>query len=153
MADQALAALAGAWTGSYRLWLEPGQPARDFTTTLTATVAPSRRYLTLDYAWRDTESAQDGVLVFILGAEAVATAMWVDTFHMHDRFMACRGTHRDGAIEVLGRYSAPPGPDWGWRTRVAWDAQSMTMQMFNVAPDAKEYAAVEANYRRAEGGR
>jgi len=43
--------------------------------------------------------------------------------------------------------------DWRWRTRAAWDVQSMTMQMFNVAPDAKEYAAVEANYRRAGGGR
>lgn len=76
------------------------------------------------------------------------TAVWVDSWHVGDKFMICRGvTEGDGAISVRGSYGVSSGPDWGWRTVVGrGDDGSFRMVMYNVSPDGKEELAVEAIY-------
>lgn len=45
--------------------------------------------------------------------------------------------------------AAPPGPDWGWRTRLSAAPGTLSMVMFNVTPDGHEELAVDAQYRPA----
>jgi hypothetical protein len=68
--------------------------------------------------------------------------------------LICTGTSEvDGVIDVRGSYAAPPGPNWGWRTRIGLDVDVDTMlylTMFNVTPDGKEVLAVEGVYVRSD---
>jgi hypothetical protein len=140
--------LSGTWSGNYRLWLDPNAPAPEAPTHLVATVNASGRYVTLAYNWSHDGDAHDGVLVFNVGNRA-AVASWVDTFHMSDGFMISRGSVAGARVDLRGSYAAPPGPDWGWRTVLEADANdSLRILMYNIAPDGKEYPAVEADYRR-----
>jgi hypothetical protein len=82
--------------------------------------------------------------------EWLVTAHWIDTWHMGDKVMACRGTPgSNGEISVQGSYAVPPGPDWGWRTIIRpQENQSLQIIMFNIWPDGREELAVETDYTR-----
>ena len=154
MDESPLQRIAGTWTGSYQLWLDPDAPPVESTTRLEIAVNASGRYATLAYGWSHDGRNCDGVLVVALnGKGRSATASWVDTFHMSDAFMVSRGTVNGPRVDVRGSYAAPPGPDWGWRTVVEADAHdALRVMMFNVTPDGQEARAVEAVYRRADPG-
>lgn len=64
--------------------------------------------------------------------------------------MACRGSAElEGAIDVLGAYAAPPGPDSGWRIRIiSPTSDRLEIRMFNISPDGDEALAVHATYQR-----
>ena len=48
-----------------------------------------------------------------------------------------------GEADIAGSYSAPPGPDWGWRVVVhSPQADSFLLEMFNRSPDGQEDLAV-----------
>lgn len=64
--------------------------------------------------------------------------------------MISTGKWSDGdPIDVRGSYPAPPGPDWGWRTKIEARTDRLLMEMLNVAPGGEEVLAVRADYRRA----
>ena len=142
--------LAGRWTGTYRLILDPSTPVRVSPTSATLSPVAGGRFARLDYDWGDEGKRQDGsLLVGFEKEESVATAVWVDSFHMSNKFMVCEGKARGGSVDVSGSYAAPPGPDWGWRTTLGPGPDgSLRMVMYNVTPDGEEYLAVEADYRR-----
>ena len=143
--------LAGTWTGSYQLWMDPSAPAVESQTSLAIAVNPSGRYATLSYDWMHEGKPCDGVLVVVLnGNGRSATVSWIDTFHMSDGFLISRGTVAGSRVDVRGSYPAPPGPDWGWRTVIEADAlDGLRVLMYNITPDGREMRAVEAAYRRA----
>lgn len=148
-----LLSLAGKWNGTYRLIVVPTDPARVSPSTASVSPVAGRRFARLDYEWDYEGKPQDGSL--LVGHEkerGVVTAVWVDSWHMSNKFMVCEGAaDARGAIEVRGFYAAPPGPDWGWRTVVGPGADGkLRMVMYNVSPDGAEDLAVEAVYTRAE---
>ena len=148
-----LLSLAGKWTGTYRLIVEPTEPAR--VSPSTASVAPiaEARFVRLDYDWEEKGRRQDGSLLVGYEKErGVVTAVWVDSWHMSNKVMICEGTaEAGGTVEVQGSYAAPPGPDWSWRTVVGPGPDgTLRMIMYNVSPDGREDLAVEAVYTRAE---
>jgi len=143
---------AGRWRGTNRLH-DPntGSPA-DSPSTVLVTPLLGGKFVRLDYTWSYGDRPQEGVL--IVGhevAEDVATAYWIDMWHMGDKGMACRGTAgATGEISVRGAYAAPPGPDWRWRTVIApADGDRLRIVMFNISPDGTEELAVEADHVRA----
>jgi hypothetical protein len=146
--------LLGDWTGSNLLrlsWLTPS----DYHSSSQLSVAPvaKGKFLSLTYTWSHEEVAQEGLI--LLGyddKQEIATAAWVDSWHMSSKIMSCQGTiDAQGAIDLRGSYEAPPGPDWGWRIVITPKAgKELQMVMYNITPEGAEDLAVKADYKRAK---
>ncbi len=148
-----LAECSGSWRGTNRL-RDPGMNDLDDSPS-TAELTPllDGRFIRLDYTWAYQGAAQKGsLLIGFDSGPAVATAHWVDTWHMGEAVMSCHGiAETDGSIMVRGTYSAPPGPDWGWRIGLRpSDGTALHLVMYNISPDGDEELAVETDYTRAE---
>lgn len=142
-------ALVGDWRGISRLWLTPDDPVRECETSATVTLAAGGALLMIAYAWAYQDEPQDGVLLVRLADEPGALDMvWFDSWHTEGNFMTFRGeAYGDGQVSAIGSYSAPEGPDWGWRIVVAANPDGgFALRMYNISPDSGEALAVEANY-------
>jgi hypothetical protein len=107
------------------------------------------KFVRLDYSWGYEGQAQAGSYLFGYEKQRGAvTAVWIDSWHMGDKYMACEGT-ANGVIDVRGSYAAPPGPDWGWRTVIEPEKEAaFRLLMYNISPEGEEALAVEAVYHR-----
>jgi hypothetical protein len=144
-------AYTGSWRGNNRLQDPNTNTPEDSLATATVIPVLGGRFVRLDYTWEYQGQPQAGSLLIGYEAEAeVVTAHWIDTWHMGDKVMACRGTPgSNGEISVQGSYAVPPGPDWGWRTIIRpQENQSLQIIMFNIWPDGREELAVETDYTR-----
>jgi hypothetical protein len=111
------------------------------------------KFLSLTYTWSHEEVAQEGLI--LLGyddKQEIATAAWVDSWHMSSKIMACQGKiDEQGAIDLRGSYEAPPGPDWGWRIVITPKSGSgLQIVMYNITPEGAEDLAVQADYKRGK---
>ncbi len=143
--------LLGVWSGENLLrtpWLTP--PEQVSPSRLSVGPAAAGKFLVFSYTWSHDNVPQEGLL--LLGNDEkqnVATAAWVDSWHMSSKVMACAGTVSDeGVIDLRGSYEAPPGPDWGWRIVVSSSESGLEMAMYNVTPEGEEELAVRARYTR-----
>jgi hypothetical protein len=149
-----LGEFAGRWTGHNHLWLEPGTPAHECSTSASIALEARGACVSLRYAWEEGGAPQEGLLlvrnVLEVGAEDM---VWVDSFHTGGQFMRFRGEADDaGRVSALGSYNVPPGPQWGWRIVLGSDAaDGLHVLMYNIAPDGTVYPAVEARYARRAG--
>jgi hypothetical protein len=50
----ALQPCVGHWTGTNKLWLEPGTPVRESVTTAVVGLATTGAFATLQYSWADS---------------------------------------------------------------------------------------------------
>jgi hypothetical protein len=146
-----LAGLIGHWRGRNQVWL-PGEPARVSDTIMTISTAAQGRFALMQYTWADGDNPQDGLL--LIGprrrhAEGIR-AVWIDSWHMGDDVMICRGeADESGKVSLTGTYSVPPGQDWGWQIDVIPAAENeFRLLMFNLTPEGVVYPAVEAVYTR-----
>ena len=146
--------LLGNWTGSNLLrlsWLTPSDyhsPSR-----LSVSLVAKGKFLTFTYTWSHEDVLQEGVI--LLGYDAkqeMATAAWVDSWHMSSKIMYCQGSiDQQGAINIRGSYEAPPGPDWGWRIVITpKSGKELQIVMYNISPEGVEDLAVQADYKREE---
>jgi hypothetical protein len=139
----------GTWVGENRLWFS-GQPPRVSQTRLLIAPVAAGKFFRVDYTWEYEATPQDGSILFGYdGARAVVTAVWVDSWHMGEKFMLCEGAAEEPAVTVRGTYAAPPGPDWAWRIAISASGQELAMRMWNISPEGKEELAVEAVYGRS----
>jgi len=145
---------AGAWQGTNRLY-DPNTNAQDDTAS-TAIITPvlQGRFVRMDYIWSYQGAPQEGS--FLIGHESEADAItlhWIDSWHMSDKVMSCRGeVNAAGEITVLGYWSIADSPDWGWRTHIQPQAgQTLKFQMFVITPDGEEAPAVETSYTPRTG--
>jgi len=142
---------AGNWSGRKSL-RDPDRIApQESPSTVAISTILNGRFVRLDYTWEYQGCPQQGSL--LIGHDPgteVATAHWVDTWHMGFQVMASRGSiGGDGEISLRGSYAAPPGPDWGWRTIISpGEGQRLRITMFNISPEGREELAVEASYSR-----
>lgn len=143
-----LQTLIGNWTGTSRLWLNPSEPPCECRSTASVSAAARGKFMRVDYTWDYRGDPQQGSLLFGHERERnVVTAVWIDSWHMGAKYMACEGKATDGAISVRGSYAAPPGPDWGWRTVIEpRGADSFRLLMYNITPHGQEALAVDAVY-------
>ena len=148
-----LAASAGSWSGTNRLHDPHSGAPEDSPSTMVLTPILKNKFLRLDYTWAYQGDPQEGSL-WVGGDPKTGEviAHWIDTWHMSDGVLVCRGgpAHEDGSISVRGSYAAPPGPDWGWRIDIQpGDGRTLRVVMFNITPEGQEDMAVEASYTRA----
>ncbi len=139
----------GSWRGTNRLWTTVGEPADESPSTVAVTAVLGGRFVRLDQTWAMQGMAQAGSL--LVGHDgSVATAHWMDTFHMGRQAIDCRGRVRvDGMVDVEGTYSAVEGPAWGWRIVIAVAAaRSLQIEMFNLPPEGGSELAVRAAHKR-----
>ena len=146
-----LANLVGQWSGTNHLWLSPTEPASESATVMIVAMTAQDQFFTLHYSWSYEGTPQDGLL--LLGYEEqlnITKAVWVDSFHMQDKFMVCEGfVEDDGKIVIKGSYAAPPGPDWGWQISLAMkSSDQFEFVMHNITPEGDVHLAVKATYLR-----
>lgn len=146
------AELAGTWTGTNKLWLMPTDPVRESQANATVTFAAGCATATIHYTWAYEDQPKEGVLVIRTqsGGDDDEVVM-IDSFHTAGKFMTFKNDKdHEGLCAVRGSYSAPPGPDWGWRIVVDSDSpDAFKITMFNITPDGQEAPAVEASYTRS----
>ncbi|MCI0691236.1 DUF1579 domain-containing protein [candidate division KSB1 bacterium] len=146
--------LLGDWNGANLLrlsWLTPS----DYHSFSRLSVAPvaNGKFLSFKYTWSHEDVAQEGLI--LLGyddQQGIATAAWVDSWHMSSKIMSCQGAiDEQGAIILRGSYEAPPGPDWGWRIVITPKSGSgLQIVMYTISPEGLEDLAVQADYKRGK---
>jgi hypothetical protein len=146
--------LIGAWTGNNQLrlsWLTP----QDYSSASDLLVGQAAKgnFLTFTYTWNHENVSHEGLLV--LGHDqnqGIATAAWVDSWHMSSKIMSCQGTlAQQGTIDLRGSYEAPPGPDWGWRIVITSPSDNdLQIIMYNCTPEGLEELVVQADYKRVQ---
>jgi hypothetical protein len=146
-----LASLVGRWKGTNHLWLFPADPVQESDTTMVVALVAQGKFVTFRYTWAYKGAPQDGLL--LVGVEPqpnAVQAIWIDSWHMQDKFMLCQGTvGTQGIIFLKGTYSAPPGPDWGWEMDIAPESGgNFNLVMHNISPEGMAQKAVEAIYSR-----
>jgi len=145
--------LAGEWTGNNLLrlsWITP--PEYISTSHLSVEPAAKGKFLSFRYTWSHENVHHEGLL--LVGYDTtqnIATAAWIDSWHMSSKIMFCRGTiDQKGTIDLRGSYEAPPGPDWGWRIIISTPSRNeLRIVMYNCTPEGEEDLAVQADYKRS----
>jgi hypothetical protein len=143
--------LAGAWSGTNRLWLPPAEEPYQSPTTATLSPIVGGKFVQLGYTWAFEGEAQEGVL--LIGEEpenGAVTVVWADSWHMSNKFMLCQGQVEDERVVVRGSWSVESGPDWGWRIELDTEDETLRMRMYVIEPAGDEGLGVEAIYTRAE---
>jgi len=143
-------AVSGRWHGTNQLFMGPPPVAGiSSASQLRAAPAVGGCFLQFDYSWTYEGAEETGLLLLGYDEENAASAAWVDSFHMSSKIMFCTGTAADGVVTVLGTYSAPPEPDWGWRMAIqAVSARELQVLMHNITPAGEEALAVQIDYTR-----
>jgi hypothetical protein len=146
-----LATAAGQWHGTYRLEDPHLNAMSESPTTATVARMLGGLFLRVDYTWAYHGKPQEGSLLIGHDPKSnVVSVHWIDTWHMSHKVMACHGAgDGSGTVAVLGSYEAPPGPDWGWRTAITGDGETLRITMHNVWPEGREELAVDATYDRS----
>ena len=145
--------LVGKWTGQNLLrlsWVTPPE----YISPSTVSVLPEAKgkFLSFRYTWSHENVTHGGFLLVGYDTEKkIATAAWVDSWHMSSAVMFCRGTiDPQGTIDLRGSYEAPPGPDWGWRIIISTPSSTeLQIIMYNCSPEGGEDLAVKAEYKRS----
>jgi len=148
-----LAQLAGGWTGTSRLWLEPGALTDESTVHGSIQLILDGRFALYLYQGSVEGEPQRGVFTFGYNTTTDQyEASWVDSFHNNTAIMFCVGRAIEGGFEVRGDYPDPTGgPDWGWRTEVVLqDADHLSLTAYNISPEGMEVKAVETLLTRTK---
>lgn len=148
-----LTKLAGSWKGDNKLWLPPAEVPYESVSVAAITPVIRGKFVQINYTWAFEGEPQEGLLVVGYEREKqLVTAVWVDSWHMGDKFMTCQGdVEENGAIAVWGTYTVPSQPDWGWWMVVGpGNDDTFRVVMYNVLPDGQEFLAVEARYTKAQ---
>ncbi|MEL6333157.1 MAG: hypothetical protein AAFU84_21245 [Cyanobacteria bacterium J06633_23] len=127
------------WQGKAELWLDPEGNDVDIS-ECTLTVESD----VLSYTWIYKGETKTGSFTFV---EAGAT--WTDTWHQPDPVHCKYLSGAWGLFTIEYSYSAPPGPDWGWRSKLSQRPDgSLVLQMTNIAPWGEEGRAVRMVFKR-----
>ncbi len=146
-----LLAGSGCWRGVSRLFDPTTGATEQSHSTAAVSPVPGGKFIRIDYTWIYQGRPQEGSLQIGL-EDGGAIAHWIDTWHMGDKVMECRGeVGAKGGIDLRGSYSANPGPDWGWRIVIdPGNGKALGIYMYNITPEGLESPAVEARYTREQ---
>ena len=148
-----LADLIGHWRGTNRLWLSPADPVHESGSTMLVAPAAQGRFITLQYTWDYEGDPQDGLLLLGVKPHPEALkAVWMDSWHMQDKYMLCEETNGEqGEIFLTGSYAVPPGLDWGWKIEIIPQLpDEFQLLMYNLSPEGTSHLAVQTGFIRKE---
>jgi hypothetical protein len=147
-----LTQLAGNWTGSSKLWLEPNKLADDALIVGSVQIILDGRFALFLYQSSIDGEAQHGMFTFGYNTtlEQYETS-WVDSFHNNTGIMFCNGMAKENGFYVTGSYPDPTGgPDWSWRTEVQLNGNQLIITAFNITPEGEEAKATEMTLTRVK---
>jgi hypothetical protein len=149
--SEALGKIVGNWKGSNRLhvpWLKP--PANETESTAVVSLKTQGKTLCIEYTWSYEGAPQDGIMLVSQDPKSDAVTMILtDSWHLSHAFMESKGTaDENGNVNVMGYYSVPDHPDWGWRTEIVPGENEFRFVMYNVSPEGEEEIAVEGDFTR-----
>jgi hypothetical protein len=150
-APELLERLAGHWKGTSTLVL-PFRSPPESTSGSTATVGTAARgkFARIEYTWSDEGAPHEGLLLVGRDKQQGAHAVWIDSWHQSEGFLLSDGSvDSSGAVDVLGHYPAPSGPDWGWHTSLRATPDGWELVMLNISPEGEETLAFHNVYQRA----
>lgn len=138
--------LIGEWKGNNRLhvpWMP--EPMLDSDATAAITSRIGGQFLEIAYTWSYEGEPREGLLLLTRDKKSNAvSAFWSDSWHMAHQVMTCEGAEdENGSIDIKGFYKVPDHPDWGWRTELIPNGDSLIYNMYNVSPENEESIAVE----------
>jgi hypothetical protein len=140
---------SGNWQGTNTL--HDPQTNQPDATIGTAALRTSENVLQLAYTWSYQSKPQQGTIeVKNIGEQMIASL--IDSWHTGGQPMLFKGKPDPEKISLHGTYSAPPGPDWGWRIDLVPAGEELKMFMWNIFPEemgGQECIAVEAIYTRS----
>ena len=146
-----LSQLAGGWTGTSKIWLEPEKLLDEAPIVGNIQVVLDGRFVMFLYQSSVEGEAQHGMFTFGYNTtKDQYEASWLDSWHNNTAIMFCVGSARENGFAVLGRYPDPTeGPDWGWRTEVELiDEDNLVITAYNIMPNSEEAKATEAKLTR-----
>ncbi|HSG43962.1 MAG TPA: DUF1579 domain-containing protein [Anaerolineales bacterium] len=146
-----LTQLAGGWTGTSRIWLEPEKLLSEAPIVGNIQVVLDGRFVMFLYQSSVEGEAQHGMFTFGYNTTKDRyEASWLDSWHNNTAIMFCVGSAIENGFQVLGGYPDPTeGPDWGWRTEVELvDEDNLTITAYNIMPNGEEAKATEAKLTR-----
>lgn len=133
----------GAWEGEALTWLDPSkEPERGLYIGVFTPVLGGR-YMEHRYESAVGETLHTGIEIWFWDPSQKPVCCWADTFHTPNDIMRFVGDGPD--LEVLGSYSVPGGPEWGWSIRHEVSNGALVMKHSNIMPDGKRFPAIEIN--------
>ena len=148
-----LTRLAGGWTGTSKIWLEPGKLLGESQLIGTIQIVLDGRFALFLYQSSVEGETQHGMFTFGYNTTLDRyETTWVDSWHNNTGIMFCIGSAGENGFSVLGSYPDPAeGPDWGWRTEVELvDEDHLTITAYNIHPELGEARATEATLTRVK---
>ena len=148
-----LTRLAGSWTGTSKLWLEPDALTDESPVVGTIQLILEGRFAIYLYQGSIEGEPQHGMFTFGYNTTTDRyEASWVDTFHNNTAIMFCVGIPTENGFSVLGSYPDPTGgPDWGWRTIVELlDNDHLLITAYNIHPEGGQAKATESSLTRVK---
>ena len=148
-----LSQLAGGWTGTSRIWLEPGKLLGESQIIGTIQIILDGRFALFLYQSSVEGETQHGMFTFGYNTtKDQYEVSWLDSWHNNTAIMFCVGSARDNGFVVLGTYPDPTGgPDWGWQTEVELiDEDHLTITAYNITPEGEQAKATEAKLTRVK---
>jgi hypothetical protein len=148
-----LASLAGGWTGTSRIWLEPEKLLDEAPIVGSIQILLDGRFAMLLYQSSVEGEVQHGMFTFGYNTTKDRfEASWLDSWHNNTAIMFCVGSAKENGFQVLGGFPDPTGgPDWGWRTEVELvDEDNLIITAYNIHPEFGEAKATEANLTRVK---
>lgn len=151
-----LARLAGGWSGTVKVWFEPGQLISEGAVRGRIRGVLGGLFVVHEYEAKFMGETEHGVAIhgYHLDTKRYESA-WIDSFHTGTQIMVSRGVPKSTLHAVTGSYGGEDDGDTaGWRTEIELKSVDQLMiQMFNVTPQGRESLAVEFDYRRVHGAR
>lgn len=97
-------------------------------------------FITINYTWSTEDQPQSGMLILSGASDSdEVAAVWLDSWHSAPAWMTFAGSRQaSGTISLMGSYSVPPGPDWGWGIQL----EGTKITMHNLIPDRPPYQVV-----------
>lgn len=127
------------WKGQTELWLDPAGNEVNIS-DCTLAIEPEA----LSYTWVYEGNTQTGSFTFFKGG-----ATWTDSWHQPEPVRCKELPDAWGLFTVESSYAAPPGADWGWRSKLSQRPDgSLVLQMTNIAPWGEEGRAVRMMLQR-----
>jgi hypothetical protein len=142
-----LESLVGTWSGTNRLYFQPGALAEQSDCSATIRLVGDGPAIVHEYEWVFEEQSHHGVALLSV-SDDVLQGSWVDTFHTSGTLMDLAPVDGAGGIVLQGSYAVSDSADWGWR--IQWNKTSATelaVTMWNVTPDGDAGVAVEQALR------
>jgi hypothetical protein len=143
-----LKSLAGSWTGTTKVWFEPGKLADASPFSAEARSVLGHRFLHFEYQGSLQGNRIDGIMILgcSLGMQQMQCA-WIDSFHNGTAIIFSENNGTSFPFSVKGSYGSEP--KWGWRTNLEINTpKKFTITMFNISPEGEEAKAVEMVFER-----